>query len=215
MSNSDNSCALTGTIYSPFCAHETEYIKQKFLFTALCVAGKNAKQQQKKVDVFCKNVERWAGGRATPLLAILSSIPAAKLHAAIDRELKAVKMGQYTRLIAAVKHLCMWYSQDNDCFNTIEREALRLCPGMGMKTASFFLINTRVDVVHAVLDTHILSWLRNVRDYKTAPRSTPSDVYIYKMWEGVYFGEMFKEGYTTKDTAMFDLRLWKSGANIE
>jgi hypothetical protein len=207
--------AKPGTIYSPFCANESEYVKQKFLFTALCVAGKNAKVQQQKVDTFCDNIARWSGGKPVPVFELLSTIPAQKLTVALDRELRAVQMGQYTRLIAAVTQLCGWYLDDSNCFNVVEREALILVPGIGMKTASFYLLNTRENYVCAVLDTHILRWLRNVRNYRNAPTSTPGDACVYKLWESVYFGEMFKEGYTIKDTAMFDLQLWKAGAGVE
>ena len=215
MSDTTYSKAKPGTIYSPFCANESEYIKQKFLFTALCVAGKNAKVQQQKVDAFCYNLARQNAGDSVPIFELLSAIPQERRAEAVDRELRAVKLGQYSRLVAAITQLCNWYLNDNNCFNVVDREALVLVPGIGMKTASFYLLNTRAHCVCAVLDTHILRWLRNYRNYRNAPTVTPGDVYLYKLWESVYFGEMFKEGYTTADVAMFDLQLWKAGAGVE
>ncbi len=202
-------------MYYPFCADESDYIKQKFLFTAICVAGKTATVQQKKVDTFCENICRWNGGVQAPVFDLLSTIPAQKLTEALDRELRVVRMGQYTRLIKTIEYLCTLLRQDATCLHTISREELIKCPGLGMKTASYYLLNTRLNVIHAVLDTHILRWLRISRGYTSAPSSTPTDVYTYKLWETLYFGEMFKDGHTAKDIAEFDLALWKQGAGVE
>ena len=215
MSEESFSRNLPGTVYSPFCANESDYIKQKFLFTAICVAGKTAVVQQKKVDTFCENVCRWNGGKPEPVFNLLSSIPIQKLTEALSRELRVVRMGQYTRLIKTIEYLCALCRQDASCLNTIGREELIQCPGVGMKTASFYLLNTRPGVLCAVLDTHILRWLREKRGYTAAPSASPIDVADYKLWEAVYFGEMFKDGYAVKDIAEFDLALWKQGAGVE
>lgn len=201
-----------GTVYAPYCADADDYVKQKFLFTTLCVTGKKATVQQEKVDAFVCELERRVGA-SHPLLVALSVYGPAYRSNIIVSCLKYVKMGQYNKLTAALMFLTEKHAQDNMFIHRATREQLARCPGIGFKTASFFLLNTRPGCAHAVLDTHTLAWLRS-KGHKKAPYSSPQEPRAYAMWEAVFFEEMFKEGKTIQDIAAFDLSVWKAGAGI-
>ena len=63
-------------------------------------------------------------------------------------------------------------------------ETLASVPGVGSKTAKFYLTHSRAGERHAVLDTHLLGWMRDhgVR----APRHTPGSPTQYRKLEQQY-----------------------------
>jgi len=79
--------------------------------------------------------------------------------------------------------------------------------GVGPKTARFFLTHSRPDQNFAVLDTHILRWMRvNVDAY--APRATPS---------GKRYAEVEQDflAYCAErnvSPAELDLQIWSEGS---
>ena len=48
------------------------------------------------------------------------------------------------------------------------------------------MLHSRRDCKHAVLDTHILKWLREDCGFNDAPKSTPIKREIYEQWENTY-----------------------------
>jgi hypothetical protein len=72
--------------------------------------------------------------------------------------------------------------------------------------------------MHGVLDTHVLSWMREHwaaagRNGPSVPRHSPQDPRIYRFWETVYFGMVSDRHHRGArphvDWARFDLDLWK------
>jgi thermostable 8-oxoguanine DNA glycosylase len=84
-------------------------------------------------------------------------------------------------------------------------EELEKIPGLGLKTSRFFLLHSRKDQQVAVLDTHILRWMRS-RGWK-APKATPP-LKKYKELEVAFLMECVWSGMTP---ATLDLFIWKMG----
>ena len=86
---------------------------------------------------------------------------------------------------------------------TCTREDLVACPGIGMKSASFFILHTRRDQKIACLDTHILKWLK--RRGHDVPKASPQSVKKYLKIE-----ELFLQIAEEKNMApaTLDLQIW-------
>lgn len=181
---------------------------QQFLLLAVVVAGKTAAQQQKKLDAFLQNVLREAPGTQTLLQALDAlSLTALRSH------LVQVKMGQYNRLTALIKHLIKAITDGRLNLRTCVAKDLEAFPGLGPKTARFFLLYTRKDIRVAVLDTHILRWMSENLEALflrpgVVPKSTPSgERYVVLERAFLRYCDTHK-----LDPAEFDFALWKAGS---
>lgn len=199
-----------GTVYNPFCQDASSKIKQKFLLTCLCVAGKNAKVQQGKVDVFCTNV---ANNLQSDLgiFDTLRKLSEGTRSAFVDRELRHVRMGQYKRITAAINYLIGKLNICEVDWSTATRSDLVACPGLGMKTASFYLVYSQGGR-YAILDVHILKWLKS-RGYNV-PTRTPASQKEYLKLEEAFFQELIREGMSLDSLASFDFSIWSSYVDI-
>lgn len=117
----------------------------------------------------------------------------------IEDALRQVKMGQYSR----IAFLFAGVAQVVDV-ETVTVEELESFSGIGPKTARFFVVHTRKNQRHAILDTHILKYLR--QNGINAPKSTPSGK-AYLTLEQEFLKLADKSGMSLAD---FDLMLWKS-----
>jgi hypothetical protein len=174
---------------------------EEFLLFCVVVAGKNADQQSAKL-------ERFLGGRR-PFAFIRSS----EREGNLEERLREVRLGKYTLLGRSFREL----SASGTDLATCEWEQLTLFPGIGIKTAKFFVLHSRPREMHGVLDTHVLAWMREhwapgPAGGLTVPRHSPQDPRAYRFWETVYFGMVSARhhaGATAVDWARFDLDLWK------
>lgn len=160
-----------------------------FWLFCICVAGKNADQTALKVGRLIENVpDDWR------LFEWLSALPDLMGH------LQNVKVGQYARISRAIRD-----SAFLDLRNAT-LEQLEQVHGVGPKTARFFLLNTRPGVEYAVLDTHILRWLREQHSCR-APKSTPPKGKTYEYWEDVALN-FIRGTYPGLTLAEADLLIW-------
>jgi thermostable 8-oxoguanine DNA glycosylase len=88
---------------------------------------------------------------------------------------------------------------------TVTLNRLLQIPGIGLKTARFFLSHSREDFDEPMLDTHILRFLRD-QGYSDAPKSTPTNENTY-----YYFANIFKNiaRQLGKSVTDLDLEIWK------
>ena len=86
----------------------------------------------------------------------------------VHNVLVANRIGQYTRIERAIRE-----SVNLDLRNASIKE-LESVYGVGPKTARFFVLHTRKNIRCAVLDTHILKWLKGKMPNISIPSSTPS-----------------------------------------
>jgi thermostable 8-oxoguanine DNA glycosylase len=159
-----------------------------FLFGVFC-AGKNS-------DYASKCLARLLNGKqGDSPFAILKSLGETGIHNA----LVASRIGQYSRLTKAIMG-----AVELD-LKTCTLEDLMSVHGVGQKTARFFLLHSRPDCRCAVLDTHILRWLRD--NGFDAPQSTPTSVKQYKDLEEKFLF-LANLNFPNMSIAQIDLTLW-------
>lgn len=159
-----------------------------FLFGLFC-AGKNS-------DYAAKCLSRLLTGKeGDSPFAILKSLGETGIHNA----LVASRIGQYNRLTKAI------LDSVNLDLKTCTLNDLLSVHGVGQKTARFFLLHTRANSPYAVLDTHILKFLRD--NQVDAPQNTPTSVKIYKALEAQFLF-LIKAQFPFMSIAQVDLTLW-------
>tara|TARA_B100001094_G_scaffold180185_1_gene174497 strand:+ start:396 stop:977 length:582 start_codon:yes stop_codon:yes gene_type:complete len=177
-----------------------KYEKEYFLIFSIIVAGRNAKMALEKAW----RLLEFTWGEETPFDLIKHYID----HNTLTQKLKSLKIGQYTRIEKALKDII------NLNVETCTLDDLLACHGVGNKTARFFLLNTRKDAEYAVLDTHILKWLRSIfGNWMSVPKSTPTSGSRYALWEYKAIQAMKKE-YPERTLAQADFEIWKTFAKV-
>jgi hypothetical protein len=194
--------AEAGTVHQPFLYDASGAQLQEFLLLGLFVAGKGAIVQQHKLHWFLElmHVRVYPHGNFY-IFERINRVGDAEL----EKFLRFVGAGQYRRLVPALRWLATETSKGRLNLHTCTRDDLTACPGIGLKTASFFLIYTRKDATYACLDTHILRWLREECGYAEAPLTSPTSKRQYTHWENIYLEEARKGGW---DPTELDLHLW-------
>jgi thermostable 8-oxoguanine DNA glycosylase len=167
-----------------------EELEMFWLFCVL-VAGKNADWASNKLQDLFKNKKDFQ----TPFQFLQDHL--IDLH----NILVANKVGQYKRITKAIEQ-----SINLDLKTATLDEFLSVF-GVGPKTARFFILHTRRDAECAVLDTHILKWMRTiVHESINVPTSTPP-VKEYDKWEKMVI-KMMKVIYKGISLAEADLLIW-------
>ena len=87
---------------------------------------------------------------------------------------------------------------------TCTAEDLEAIPGIGQKTSRFFITHSRPNQNYAILDTHILAWLKSL-GYNDIPKSTPAGK-RYQEIEQLFLFEAKKRNVSAAD---LDLQIWK------
>lgn len=137
---------------------------ETFWIFCVLVAGKNSDWAAEKVLQFLK--KKRAG--ETPFAYIRRNV--LDLH----NMLVANRVGQYARIEKALSQSCVID------IATASLDALMDIHGVGPKTARFFLLHSRQDCKVAVLDVHILRWMREECSVDDAPEQTPTgERYLY------------------------------------
>jgi endonuclease III len=170
-------------------ARSQDELEQFWIFCVV-VAGKNADQTAGKVA-------RLLAGRLprqTPLEYLKSLGPS------LRSALMACRTGQYRRIGRA---LCESFDLD---LRTAPVEVLQALYGVGPKTARFFVLHTRPESRVAVLDTHILKWLKQLR-VKNLPEHTPGSLARYLQIESLAIGAM-ERAFPGMSLAQADLHVW-------
>jgi thermostable 8-oxoguanine DNA glycosylase len=122
----------------------------------------------------------------------------------VDAMLRACKVGQYNRISHAI------YETRKVNLRTASFVELMQIKGIGPKTASFFLTHTRENESIAVLDTHILKYLRSKGH--DAPKQTPQDLNKYQEL-GLLFLSLSEQEFPNMTVAERDLHIWKTYSN--
>lgn len=161
---------------------------QAFWLFGMFVAGKNS-------DYASKCLARLLNKDVLPF-EYLRSLGEVGIHNA----LVASRIGQYSRLTKAVID-----SLDLDLRNCTLEDLLKV-RGVGPKTARFFLLHTRQDCECAVLDTHILAWMRE-NGVEDAPQATPQNQKVYQQLEKQFLF-LAKHNFPQMSVAQIDLMIW-------
>jgi thermostable 8-oxoguanine DNA glycosylase len=134
-----------------------------------------------------------------------------KKYGSLRNALEANRVGQYNRLEKAFNYLAEHFNADK--LRTATVEELEQIPGVGPKTARFFLLTTREGARYAALDTHLLKYLRTpeaaqflqaVGYVGEVPKATPSGKKYAQLEKAVLMAAAAK-GQTP---AEFDYEVW-------
>lgn len=118
----------------------------------------------------------------------------------IHNALVASKIGQYTRLTKAVMGLL------NLDLRTCSLEDLMGVHGCGPKTSRFILVHSRKDCEYAILDCHLLKYMRD-KGCTQAPQNTPTNYKLYLELEKAFLYHA-KIDFPCMSVADIDLILW-------
>lgn len=152
----------------------------------IMAAGKNAYQTAEKLKRF---LWHWDNPFAMLTWMIQES------DAGLMYYMKMYKLGQYNRLQSAFTGILRL---DLTTCSVADLEAIK---GIGPKTARFFIVHSRPNQNYAILDTHILSYMRD-KGIET-PKTTPSGKKYLELEQK--FLSLVPEGMSVAD---FDLQIW-------
>lgn len=184
--------------FDPFNPTNYEYSEkalQEFLLFSIFVPGKSAAQTIKKLKLLLED----EGYSELPFLKLGKWLESGVL----DDKIKHFKFGQYTRLSKTIPQLI---KVNPKLCSITDLEAI---PGIGPKSARFYILHSRRNVSVAVLDTHILKWLGST-GYAGIPKSTPTTKSLYLKIENYFLQEVKKLNITA---AELDFKIWYSYAN--
>lgn len=118
--------------------------------------------------------------------------------------LRVARTGRYKILERAFKGLI---SARID-LKTCSVDELEQIPGIGPKTSRFFVAWTRPEARVAILDRHVLRWMR-LNGYNNVPENTPGNLKQYARLERAFLEEADKRGVTPQE---LDLEIWSAVA---
>jgi hypothetical protein len=194
---------------------------EEFILFCVAVAGKNASTQSRllhkllyehmHVDFYKDHgwlITCWLDlpGPRLPNGPVEKDSPFERLRF-LEREgllgqfIRHSKLGQYNKIERSYRELI----KSNICLKTCSVEELESIHGIGMKTSRFFLLRTRPNLRLAVLDTHILKYMRNEMGLENIPKSTPSNPKQYARLEKIFCDHCDSLGKTVDD---LDLEIW-------
>ena len=172
---------------------------EAFVVFSICVAGKNADTTKKSLLSF---FDKWhaISAKTTPFEIIRSFSNQKELAQALKDE----GIGCQTR---RAEYLCDLVNSDID-LQRCSVEELEGIKGIGPKTARFFILFSRENENHAVLDVHILRWLQ--QSGFDVPDITPSASKKYREIEQLFI-EQFKKSIEVDSMSLadFDYMIWE------
>lgn len=177
----------------------TEAELEEFLLFCVCVAGKTAKTQARLLEGFLTNlreVSKQLTGKSdqTPFQLIYNADSIGALRSEIEKS----RLGQYNRLEKSFRKTHDFIGK----LKTITIDELETIPGIGPKTSRFFLLHSRKNQNIAVLDTHILHYMRD--NGLTSLSVTPSKK-EYALVEQTFLNHASS---INKSIADLDLEIW-------
>ena len=190
--------------------NRTETELEEFLLFSILVAGKKAEMQAKKLDSFIGHAMMVVG--ISPFDWLQHLVDLEKDNPYYNEKKNPLmscmmnhKLGQYKRLYKAFKGILDFKGR----LSKVTIEELESVYGIGSKTARFFVLHSRPDQKVAVLDTHILKWMKSLG--YDAPKTTPS-----KKKYGEVERWFLLEAENHKMTpAKLDLQVWKDYAETK
>ena len=168
---------------------------QEFILFCINVAGKKSSIEAPKLEIFIQRAKDITK-ETSPFNCIKKLIKLGRLNEIMHWAKLSPYAQRYNSYVAVSKIRDL---------QTVTLNHLLTIPGIGLKTARFFLSHSREDFDEPMLDTHILRFLRD-NGYKHAPKSTPSNLGVYN-----YYANVFKMFARTmgKSVTDLDLQIWK------
>lgn len=157
-----------------------------------CVAGKKATMISRMVHEFLTDCG-YTGGPIQRLTSMAAD-------GTLDANLRRARLGKYALLTR-----CFETMVSDPTFNlrTSQPADLERLPGVGHKTSRFFVLHSRPNARVAVIDTHILKYLRAI-GAESVPDSIPTGKHYLRL-EKIMLAEADR---LEMDMADFDLKIW-------
>jgi hypothetical protein len=190
---------MEGT-YSPLEYINTERSQaalEETVVAQMLAAGKDADQMAVKHAQFLKVVYRRAKLGSCTLFQAFRALGIDRLRSAM----RFCKLGKYRDLGEGFMQL----AESGIDLRTCPLEELERVRGIGLKTSRFFVMGTREGVRHAILDTHVLRFMRDELGIPT-PKTTPTDPKKYYSLERAWLDHCDSIG--RNDVAQYDLEIW-------
>jgi hypothetical protein len=169
-------------------------LEEWWLFSTV-VAGKTATTQARLLDGFLNDNRQ--SSDESPFAVVRRLV----LSGSLGERLQHSRLGQYRRLLRC------WQESLHLDLARAPVEAFEAVHGVGPKTARMFILHSRPDQRLAVLDTHVLKFLR--ASGATTLEATPSHPTTYRRLELAFLNHADAAGHSPAD---FDLRVWKTYA---
>lgn len=191
--------------------NRTDAQLEEFLLFCIMVAGHNAQTTAKTLDKLLARAYRHDANLGITNDFIMSPFKYLQLviedidnkgKTTLNQWLAHFSVGCYNRVARTIKELLSAKLNLREC-SVSELEAIH---GIGPKTSRFFITHSRKDQRFAILDVHILSFMRERG--LNAPKSTPSGK-KYALLEKEFLKMVDASGMSPAD---FDLMIWKSRA---
>jgi len=175
--------------------NRTQYELEEFILFCINVAGKKSAIEAPKLEVFIERAKDITK-ETTPFNCIKKLIKLGRLNEIMHWAKLSPYAQRYNSYVAVAKIKDL---------QSVTLNRLLQVPGIGLKTARFFLSHSREDFDEPMLDTHILRFLRD-QGYVDAPKSTPTNENTYH-----YFANIFKNiaRQLGKSVTDLDLEIWK------
>ena len=157
-----------------------------------CVAGKKATMISAMVEDFLGG----CGHTGTPFARIRAMVAEGSLEA----NLRRARLGKYSLLGRCLSQAA---SREDIDLRTSPPETLETLPGVGPKTARFFVLHSRAGARVAVIDTHMLKYLR-AAGADRVPSGVPTGK-VYARLEQAVLAASEASGLSFAD---FDLGVW-------
>ncbi len=165
---------------------------EEFWLFCIIVAGKTASQMAIKLEAFLSGRFPSEG----PFDYVRRLINEDRL----DAEMRAIKLGKYILLNKAFPQSV---ADNAPALESASAQELSAIHGVNHKTARFFILHSRQDADVAVIDTHVLKFLRH-RGHQGIPTSVPQNDKYYVI-EELMKAEARKSSLSYAD---FDLAVW-------
>lgn len=174
--------------------HELE----EMLLALIAAAGHNGPASSRAVNRFLVDIRSTISNKKLSPFNCIKQLGINRL----SQKMRENGIGCYTM---AKKGGTFWNLANSDInLKECTREELCAFKGIGMKTASCFVLHSRPNQNMASLDRHILKILRE-KGCKNAPSQTPGNFKAYYEWEKVVLKELVPSNMTP---AEFDLSSW-------
>lgn len=176
---------------------------QEFLLFTVMVHGKKASIQSVKLHCFLEYLAHFTG-HVMPFEMVKIAQEMENDDTGETILLQALRrfgLGQYARLCRSIEDLVKLPD-----LRTVTVKQLENCFAVGPKSARFFVVHSRPNQEFAILDTHVLKWLR--MNGVNAPKNTPRGKW-YKRFEEIFLTLARKAG---RSVAELDLTIWKQYA---
>jgi thermostable 8-oxoguanine DNA glycosylase len=179
-------------------------LEEFMLFCVLCAGKSSAVQAVKLEEFLCGCQNGLAGGFCMYPFEMIRHME--KDGILLDR-MKKAKLGKYKLMMASFLALVNGYGLLRHRNLDHLRKKLASLPGVGLKTASLYILHSFEGCKMAVLDTHLLRFLRKEYPKARIPKASPQDADRYKQVEDLWLGYCYRNGH---NPATHDLEIWNN-----